>query len=81
MTQEEKNNIQARLDKANKIEGKIKVIKNALNILDCGTFYLNAGRYQSDHEEVARAIKLIESSVRREFGNKIAELKAEFEEL
>lgn len=81
MTPEEKYEIESRLSRANQIESQIEEIKTAVENINNGRFYLNAGRFQHEHELVAGAIKLIEPRVREAFANKIEELKQELEAL
>ena len=81
MTPKEKEEVKARLDRADTIEEQIKNIESALNIISGGRFYLNACIFRQEHETVSRALSLIEPSVKRELRNKIDELKAEFEKL
>lgn len=81
MTPEEKYEIESRLNRANKIESQIEEIKTAVENIDNGKFYLNASRFQYEHEMVAKAVRLIEPRVREAFANKIEELKQELEAL
>lgn len=81
MTPEEKEEVKARLDRANAIEEQIENIESALEIISGGRFYLNACTFRQEHETASRALSLIEPSVKRELRNKIDELKAEFEKL
>lgn len=81
MTPEEKEEVKARLDRADAIEEQIENIESALDIISGGRFYLNACTFRQEHETVSRALSLIEPSVKRELRNKIDELKAEFEKL
>lgn len=82
MTPEEKEEVKARLDRADAIEEQIENIESALDIISGGRFYLNACTFQQEHETVSsKALSLIEPSVKRELRNKIDELKAEFEKL
>lgn len=81
MTPEEKEEVKARLDRADAIEEQIENIESALDIISGGRFYLNACTFQQEHETVSSALSLIEPSVKRELRNKIDELKAEFEKL
>lgn len=81
MTPKEKEEVKARLDRADAIEEQIENIESALEVISGGRFYLNAFTFQQEHETVSRALSLIEPSVKRELRNKIDELKAEFEKL
>ena len=81
MTPEEKYEIESRLSRANQIESQIEEIKTAVENINNGKFYLNAGRFQHEHELLASAIRLIEPRVHEAFANKIEELKQELEAL
>lgn len=81
MTAEEKYEIESRLYQANKIEQDIELIKTAIEIIDSGKFYLNASRFQLEHETVARAMGIIMPSINDVFNDKIKELEQELEAL
>lgn len=81
MTPEEKEEVKARLDRANEIEEQIANIESALEIIEGGQASPNAYTFQQNLGILSRALSLIEPSIKRELRNKMEELKAEFDKL
>ena len=80
MTKEEKKQLESRLEKVNKIENKIEILKEGLSVFDSGKIYLNASTFQKEHEAMSRALQLVEDSVMDVFKREIERLEKEWRE-